>query len=144
MSVVKVRPRRQVTIPKEIFNQFHLEVGDFIEAKAEDEKIILVPKKLVTKTHVIPLNKDEQRILKMTRAKIEKIKEDLAHSKGLSEEEIAVAIKVGLIDKEQAWWWTEEWQKGERAAQKEIAEDKIVGWNQKDERVPGYLGRKDH
>lgn len=64
MSVVKVRPRRQVTIPKEIFNKLHLEEGDFIEAKAEDQKIVLVPKKLVTKANVIPLSKEEQKILK--------------------------------------------------------------------------------
>jgi AbrB family looped-hinge helix DNA binding protein len=127
MSVIKVRPRRQVTIPKEIFNRLHLEVGDFIEANAEDEKIVLVPKKLVTKTDVIPLSKEEQRILKGGKGKIEKIKQDLAHSKGLSEEEIEVAVKVGLIDKDQTWWWTEEWQKGERVAQKEIAEGKLTG-----------------
>lgn len=127
MSVVKVRPRRQVTIPKEIFNKLHLEEGDFIEAKAEDQKIILVPKKLVTKADIIPLSKEEQKILKKTQAKIEKIKQDMVHSKGLSEEEIAVAVKVGLIDPDQTWWWTEEWQKGERQAQKEINDGNLLG-----------------
>ena len=127
MSVVKVRPRRQVTIPKEIFNRLHIEVGDFIEAKAEDEKIVLVPQKLVAKTGVIPLTKEEQRILKNARGKMEKIKQDLAHSKGLTDHEIAVAVKVGLIDRDQTWWWTEEWQKGEREAQKEINEGKLLG-----------------
>ena len=127
MAVIKVRPRRQVTIPKEIFNKLHLEEGDFIDAKAEDQKIVLVPKKLVTKANVIPLTKEEQKILKKANAKIDSIKQDLAHSKGLSEEEIQVAFKVGLIDKDQAWWWTEEWQKGERQAQKEINEGKLLG-----------------
>ena len=127
MSVVKLRPRRQVTIPKEIFNKLHLQEGDFIEAKAEDQKIILVPKKLVTKTDVIPLSKEEQKLLKKTQAKIEKIKQDMAHSKGLSEDEIAVAVKVGIIDHDQVWWWTEEWQKGEREAQKEINGGKLMG-----------------
>lgn len=127
MSIVKVRPRRQVTIPKEIFNSLHLEEGDFIEARAEDQKIVLVPKKLVTKTDVIPLAKDEQKTLKKARDKMEQIKRDMAHSKGLGEEEVAVAIKVGLIDKDQAWWWTEAWQKGERKAQKEINEGKLMG-----------------
>ena len=127
MPVIKVRPRRQVTIPKEIFNKLHLEEGDFIEAKVEDERIVLVPKKLVTKTDIIPLNKEEQRILKMAKGKMEKVKRDLAHSKGLSEEEIAVAVKVSLIDKDQTWWWAEEWQKGEREAQKEINEGKLLG-----------------
>lgn len=127
MSVVKVRPRRQVTIPKDIFSKLHLEEGDFMEAKAEDQKIVLVPKKLVTKTGVVPLSKEEQKILKKTQAKIEKIKQDMVHSKGLSDEELAVAVKVGIIDHEQVWWWTEEWQKGEREAQREINEDNLLG-----------------
>lgn len=127
MSVVKVRPRRQVTIPKDIFSKLHLEEGDFMEAKAEDQKIILVPKKLVTKTGIVPLSKGEQKLLKKTQAKIEKIKQDMVHSKGLSNEELAVAVKVGMIDPDQAWWWTEEWQKGEREAQKEINEDNLLG-----------------
>jgi AbrB family looped-hinge helix DNA binding protein len=127
MPVVKVRPRRQVTIPKEIFNKLHLEEGDFIEAKAEDQKIVLIPKKLVTKPSVIPLTREEQNILRRAKAKIEKIKQDLTHSKGLTEQEIDVAAKVGLIDPDQTWWWTEEWQKSERETQKEINQDKLMG-----------------
>jgi AbrB family looped-hinge helix DNA binding protein len=127
MPVVKVRPRRQVTIPKEIFNKLHLEEGDFIEAKAEDQKIVLIPKKLVTKPSVIPLTREEQNILRRAKAKIEKIKQDLTHSKGLTEQEINVAAKVGLIDPDQTWWWTEEWQKSERETQKEINQDKLMG-----------------
>ena len=127
MFIVKVRPKRQVTIPKEIFNKLHLEEGDFIEAKAEDQKIVLVPKKLVTKTDIVPLTKEEQKILKKTRDKMDQIKRDMAHSKGLAEEEIVLAIKVGLIDKDQVWWWTEEWQKSERETQREINEDKLMG-----------------
>ena len=100
MSVVKVRPRRQVTIPKEIFNKLHLKEGDFIEAKAEDQKIVLVPKKLVTKSDIVPLTKEEQKTIIRAKIKIEMIKHDLAHSKGLTEEEIEVAAKVGLIDKD--------------------------------------------
>jgi len=127
MSVVKVRPRRQVTIPKDIFSKLRLEEGDFMEAKAEDQKIVLIPKKLVTKTGVVPLSKGEQTTLKKAQAKIEKIKQDMVHSKGLSDEELAVAVKVRMIDPDQAWWWTEEWQKGERESQKEINEDNLLG-----------------
>jgi len=127
MSVVKVRPRRQVTIPKDIFSKLHLEEGDFMEAKAEDQKIVLVPQKLVAKTGVVPLSKEEQKTLKTAQTKIERIKQDMVHSKGLSEEELAVAVKVGMIDNGQAWWWTEEWQKGEREAQKEINEENLLG-----------------
>jgi len=82
---------------------------------------------LVTKTGVIPLSKDGQRILKSAKAKMDKIKQNIVHSKGLTEQEIAIAVKVGLIDKDQTWWWTEEWQKGEREAQKETTAGKLLG-----------------
>jgi AbrB family looped-hinge helix DNA binding protein len=127
MSVVKVRPRRQITIPKEIYNKLHLEEGDYIEARAEDQKIVLVPKTLVAKPNVVPLNKEEQNMLKKTKVKMERIRRDFAHSKGLTTEEINVAVKTGLIDPEQTWWWTEQWQKGEREAEKEIREGKLLG-----------------
>ncbi len=32
---------------------------------------------------------------------------------------------VGLIDPEQKWWWLEDWQKGEREAQKEVEEGRV-------------------
>ena len=47
------------------------------------------------------------------------------HSQGLNDEEIELAIKVGLIDPDQAWWWKEEWQKGERETEKEIARKEV-------------------
>jgi len=127
MSVVKVRPRRQITIPKEIYTKLHLEEGDYIEAKAEDQRIVLVPKTLVAKPNVVPLKKEEQNMLKKTKVKMEKIRRDFIHSKGLTKREINVAVKAGLIDPEQTWWWTEDWQKGEREAEKELEEGKLLG-----------------
>jgi AbrB family looped-hinge helix DNA binding protein len=47
MPVVKIMQRRQVIIPKELFEKLHLEVGDYLEAKLEGEKIVYIPKKLV-------------------------------------------------------------------------------------------------
>jgi AbrB family looped-hinge helix DNA binding protein len=47
MPVVKVMERRQVVIPKEIFEQLHLEVGDYLEATVEGGKIVYIPKQLV-------------------------------------------------------------------------------------------------
>ena len=31
-----------------------------------------------------------------------------------------VAAKAGLIDPDQRWWWTEEWQEGEREVERDI------------------------
>jgi len=47
MSVVKVMKRRQVVIPKELFDKLHLEVGDYLEVKLDEGKLVYVPKKLV-------------------------------------------------------------------------------------------------
>ena len=118
MPVVKVRCKRQVTIPQEIFSQLHLEVGDFVETTVEDGRIVMIPKKLAIKAEIVPLTEEEQQVLLKAKRKMERIREDILHSEGLSPEEIKVARKVGLIDPNQAWWWTEEWQEGEREAEK--------------------------
>lgn len=127
MSVVRIRPRRQITIPRKIFDQLHLEAGDFMEAVAEDDKIVMIPKRLATKDEAIPLTEKEQKTLLGAKGKIDRIKKDLIHSEGLNREEVAVAIKVGLINSDQAWWWTEEWQEGERKAEREIRGGKLGG-----------------
>ncbi len=38
-----------------------------------------------------------------------------------------MAAKVGLIDPDQRWWWTEEWQQGEREAEEDIAKGGLSG-----------------
>lgn len=118
MPVVKIRYKRQVTIPKEISSQLHLEVGDFVETTVEDGRIVMIPKKLAVKAQIVPLTEEEQQVLSKAKRKIDRIREDILHSEGLSPEEIKIATKVGLIDPDQAWWWTEEWQEGEREAEK--------------------------
>lgn len=47
MPVVKVMERRQVVIPKEIFERLKLAVGDYLEAKVERGMIVYIPKQLV-------------------------------------------------------------------------------------------------
>ena len=127
MPVVKIGPKHQVTIPKEIFDQLDLQTGDFLEAVTQEGKIVMIPKQLTNKAPAPSLTAEEQTILPRVRDKISKIQTDLANSQGLTDEETKLAIKVGLIDSEQAWWWREEWQKGEREAEKEIAQNELSG-----------------
>lgn len=47
MPVVKVMDRRQVVIPKEIFDQLKLKTGDYLEAMIDNGKIVYIPKQLV-------------------------------------------------------------------------------------------------
>lgn len=49
MPAIKIGPKHQITIPKEVFDSLHLEVGDFLEARIKDNAIVLIPKKLVPK-----------------------------------------------------------------------------------------------
>jgi antitoxin MazE len=49
MSVTKIGPKHQITIPREIFDSLNLEVGDFLDTQIKDNNIVLVPKKLVPK-----------------------------------------------------------------------------------------------
>jgi hypothetical protein len=56
------------------------------------------------------------------RQTIKKINIDLTNSRGLTKEEINTAIFFNLIDSSQDYFWTEEWQKEYREAQKDIEE----------------------
>jgi len=79
-----------------------------------------MPQRVVPSAPVPRLRAQEQRALARARKKIDAINEDLLHSKGLTEEEAAVAARAGLIDTKQSWLWLEEWQKGERESERDI------------------------
>jgi len=127
MPVVRIGPKHQVTIPKEVFDQLHLKPGDFLEAISQGGKVIMVPRQLAAKAPAPSLTKKEQEILSRAKEKIGQIQKDILHSQGFTKEEAKVASKVGLIDPDQAWWWVEEWQKGEREAEKDIREGRLHG-----------------
>jgi AbrB family looped-hinge helix DNA binding protein len=119
VSTTKVGPKHQITIPKDVFDKLHLTTGDVLEADVEGGKIVLVPKKLVEKAPMPKLSKREQVVLKRAQQKIEAIRKTPLASKGLTAEEADIASRAGLIDTDQRWWWTEEWQKGEREVEKD-------------------------
>ena len=49
MSLVKIGERHQITIPKDVFNQFHLKKGDVVEVVPKGNTIVLVPSKVIPK-----------------------------------------------------------------------------------------------
>ncbi|HET6516142.1 MAG TPA: AbrB/MazE/SpoVT family DNA-binding domain-containing protein [Thermodesulfovibrionales bacterium] len=49
MPAVKIGPKHQITIPKEVFNSLNLEVGDFLDTRVKENMIVLIPKRLVAK-----------------------------------------------------------------------------------------------
>lgn len=50
MSLVKVKQNYQVTIPVEVREQLHIELGDLFEATVYNDGILLTPKVVVDKT----------------------------------------------------------------------------------------------
>jgi len=125
MPLTKIGPKHQITIPKEVFEKLKLQVRDYLEAEVEGRKIVLTPKRLAEKAPTLRLSPTEQRLLTRAQAKIEHIQKHLAKAKGLTPAEARVAAKIGLIDRGQLYWWTEEWQKGEREAEAEIREGRV-------------------
>ena len=127
MPPVRIGPKHQVTIPKDVFEALRLDVGDFLEAAAQGGHIILTPKQLAAKAPAPRLTPAEQRALVRAKAKIARIQRDLLHAQGLTKEESQVAAKAGLIDPDQRYWWTEAWQQGERAAEADVRAGRLLG-----------------
>lgn len=127
MPFVKIGPKHQITIPKQIFSSLELKAGDFIEVMIQGGKVVLIPKQITEKPPVPKLSEREQGLLSSAKAKIAAINKDMLNANGLTQAEADVAAKVGLIDPEQKWWWTEEWQKGERQAEADMKAGRISG-----------------
>lgn len=127
MPFTKVSSKRQITIPKSVCDTLSLEPGDILEVTAEKGKAVITPVRVVSKAPAPNLSKKEQQALARARKKIQAINEDLVNARGLTKTEADVAARVGLIDPEQIWWWLEEWQSGERGAEKDIRAGRLSG-----------------
>jgi AbrB family looped-hinge helix DNA binding protein len=49
MPLVKIGPKHQVTIPKEVFEKLRLATGDFLDVQVTEQGILMVPQTLVPK-----------------------------------------------------------------------------------------------
>jgi len=127
MPFVKIGPKHQITIPKQVFSSLELKAGDIIEVMVQGGKVMLVPKQITEKAPAPKLSEKEQGLLESAKAKIAAINKNMINANGLTQAEADVAARVGLIDPEQKWWWTEEWQKGERQAEADMKAGKISG-----------------
>ncbi len=119
ISLSKISTKHQVTIPQEVFEELRLKVGDIVEIVATQGTATLVPKRIVSRPPALKLTTQEQKLLQFAKKKIEAINKDILTSKGLTLDEADIAAKVDLIDPGQKYWWLEDWQKGERAAERD-------------------------
>jgi len=83
MTLIRVRPKGQLTLPDSIRRLAHVDEGDVLEVSVEDVGIVLRPKK--------------------------------------------------LVDADQAWFWTEAWQRGERRASQDIRDGRVSAVQAADE-----------
>jgi len=129
MLKIKVNADLNVKVPKSILNKYRLKAGDSFTIRVVSGSIILTPEKLKngknlqkkrngysSRSHT----KQEQILLESAKKKIAAINSNLRTARGLTEAETKAAAQAGLIAGDQRWWWTEEWQKGERKAQRDI------------------------
>jgi AbrB family looped-hinge helix DNA binding protein len=142
MPAVRIGPKHQVTIPQLVRKALKLSAGDFVDATAEGGRIVLTPLQLSAKAPAPRLTAPEQKLLLRARGKIEQIRKDLCRARGLTREEASVAAKTGLIEPAQQYWWTEEWQKGERAAEADRRAGRVLGTFDSVETMKGALKRR--
>ena len=102
--------RKTLTAQEQKFIQFYRELSDKDQQKATN--------------YLEGLAKKE---LEKVKRKIQAIQENLIASKGLTRREVDIAAQAGLIDKDQRWWWMEEWQAGEREAEEDIQAGRVKG-----------------
>src|SRR5438552_4103580 len=119
MSTVRIGPNRQVTIPQDVLEKLEVGVGDSLQANVEEGKLVLTPKSAPV------LAPQEEKLLQQARCKIARIRKDLGRSKGLTPAEADIAVRAGLIDSAQRWWWTEAWQSGERQAERDLKAGRV-------------------
>jgi AbrB family looped-hinge helix DNA binding protein len=72
---IVLRKRGQITIPKDIIDELHLEEGETLEIRVEDGKMVIVP--------------------------------------------------TIAVSKDQAWFWTGEWQREEREVENQMKEGRV-------------------
>ena len=142
MSAIRIGPKHQVTIPQPVRQALHLSAGDFLDAAAEGGRIVLTPLQVSAKAPAPRLTASEQKALLRARTKIEHIRKDLVRAKGLTRDEAAIAAKAGLIRSDQEYWWTEEWQQGERAAEADRRAGRVLGTFASVEALKGALKRR--
>jgi len=142
MVAVRIGPKHQVTIPQPVREALNLSAGDFVDATAEGGRIVLTPLQLSAKAPAPRLTAPEQKLLLRARGKIEQIRKDLGRARGLTREEASVAAKAGLIEPAQQYWWTEEWQKGERAAEADHRAGRVLGTFDSVEAMKGALKQR--
>ncbi len=110
MTAVQTVDRHlKIKLPAEFSKRLNIKAGVILRIEISGNQLILRP------TERRKNYPSASAILKVQK-KIARINNKAARAKGLTKAEFEVAIKAGLIDKEQAWFWSIAWQRKEREA----------------------------
>ena len=63
MSLVKVKDKAQITLPARLRRALHIEEGDYLEARLEGNRVVLIPQKVVDRFPMAELSEEGERML---------------------------------------------------------------------------------
>jgi len=64
MPLIKVKAKAQITLPAKVRRALGIEEGDYLEAKVEGNKVVLIPQTLITKFPPVALSEQGEKMLK--------------------------------------------------------------------------------
>lgn len=137
--LTRLKQKGQITLPKRVRDRLGLSEGDFLEIDVIGGRGIIMPRRVVSAAPFPKLSDKEQQALVRARKKIAAMHANWINSRGLTLEEAHAASKAGLIAEDQRWWWTEEWQEGEREAEADIKAGRTSGPFETSEELLAHL-----
>ncbi len=125
MAVVKVNITGEGHIPlgPEVLARVYMWAGDEVEIEPVTRGVLLIKSRSLAQ---------EEARLSQVRRKMARIRDNLAAAEGLTLDEILLAAQYNLIDPEQGYWWSEEWQVGEREVEQERETGQVAAFESVD------------
>lgn len=72
MPLVKVKEKSQITLPVKVRRVLGIEEGDYLEAKVEGKRVVLIPQAVVEKFPEITLSSKGEQLLKEALEEVKK------------------------------------------------------------------------
>ena len=63
MALVRVKPKAQITLPVRIRQKLGIQEGDYLEARVEGHKVVLIPQAVIAKLPPVTLSPAGERVL---------------------------------------------------------------------------------
>jgi len=125
MTVVRVNITGEGHIPleAEVLARVSMRAGDEVEIEPVTRGVLLIKSRSLAQ---------EEARLAQVRRKMVQIRDNLAAAEGLTLDEILLAAQYDLIDPEQGYWWSEEWQAGEREVEQERETGQVAAFESVD------------